>query len=358
MRLHLLTFLLLITPLFVNAESLEFVYIAGQKNIAPINFNEINKKNIEAADNAGLIWSYTVKYVSSTNMSVSSKKSTDSSSSSSSSSMNVGGLIEHTQSAESLFIKLIDDKVGTATITINAIGRETTGVIKQDIPISIVIKVIEHVVEVARECPEWGSCRVYNGFYMGVDGTSVDNLNDSATLRVQYSAYAENFKHLHLYGDVLQTTQQEQTKTDPNCADDCKSEPTIAGNVGMFFPLNGLIDENIINSSSLLWGPMTEFNIRKLDGGDEFAKSYYAGMRFGLSKVRYFGIGYGKAEGVPGHRVKFSGQLPLYNGKVLAGINLNVSADDDSEKAGESPGDSINISLVTRVDFTKIFTSW
>ncbi len=348
MRPHLLSFLLFVAPLFVSAEPLEFVYIAGQKTIEPILFSEINKKNIEAKDNAGLSWSYTVEWAGSTNSSVSSKKTTGSSSNGSKS---VDKLIKYTQSNKSLFIKLVDDRKGEGTIKIHAIGRDNTGASKQDIPINISIKVIERVVEVTSECPEWAACKVYNGFYMGVDGTSVTNLNENATLRIQYSAYAENAKHLHLYGDVLQTTQQEQTKADPDCGDDCESEPTLVGSVGAFSPLN-----KEITSSSLLYGPMAEFNIRKLESSDEFAKSYYAGMRFGLSKVRYFGVGYGKAEGVPGHRVAFTGQLPLYNGKVLAGINLNVSADNDAEEAGESPNDSINIYLITRVDFTKIFT--
>lgn len=339
MRLHVLLFLLFATPWFVHAEPLELTLIEGQKTIEPVIFSEINKKNIDAPGNVGLSWSYTVSCVVP------------------STSVNVNQVLECTQSAKSLSIKLIDNRVGEGAITIRAIGRDNADAIKQDILINIDIKVIEQIVDSARECAEWVTCKVYNGFYMGIDGTSANNLNESTTLRIQYSAYMESHKYVHLYGDILQTTQQEQTEVDLNCANDCESEPTIVGSIGTFFPSNEIFNRPI-TSSSLLFGPMAEFNIRKLENSDEFAKSYYAGIRFGLSKVRYFGIGYGKAEGVPGHRFKFTGQLPLYNGKVLAGINLNFSADDDAEDAGVSSGDSINISLVTQVDFTKIFTNW
>lgn len=388
MRLFLISLLLPVT-VFANSEPLNFV--EGDKNINPIIFSKINEKNINNKEYEGLNWVYVAKCETI----VDEKSSSSSSSANSSSSSNVSSslssnvnssmssntnsilsssdksslnsssntsntkndIFECSQNETTLFVRLIDDRIGKGRITIYATARDSAGGFKKDFPIKYDVNVLRQPTYSQQECLEWVTCRVYNGFYMGVDGTSVDNLNDNTTLRVQYSAYAENFKHLHFYGDVLQTTQQEQTKKDPNCTDKCKSEPTIAGNIGTFVPFNGWVGADA-NPSSLLFGPMMEFNTRKLDTSDEFAKSYYTGVRFGLSKVRYFAIGYGKAEGVPGHRVKFIGQLPLYNNKVLAGINLNVSADDESEEAGESPGDSINISLVTRVDFTKIFTSW
>lgn len=260
-----------------------------------------------------------------------------------------------------LNIKLFKEKMGAGKIAVRAVkqkGKEIEYV--QDI--NYFIKVNPPKAEGSVGCIEL-NCSYYTGFYLGVEGTSVENINEKGGMRIQYSGYSHFglnedywFNGVDIYGDLMQTNLQEQASIESSCKADsedkekkCKIKSTVAASFGVFAPTWG--DEN----DEKQVGPSLEYLGQKLSGDDEFAKSYYGGFRLSYSKIRHFSIAYGKTEGIPGHRVKFSGQLPIAADKLLAGFTLNVASDDTAEELGVSSGDSVSIYIITQVDFTKIF---
>ncbi len=268
------------------------------------------------------------------------------------------------EQTKTLDVTLIDQHSGMGTITVNAIGIKAGEPTNDVTQFTYTIKVMQLEALKINECESW-DCSLYNAFYLGYEGTNVSQLEGKGNARFQYSAYSQ-FQPLksisfHILGDLLQTSEKPQVvpeicKTDDK-DDACKIKPTIKAHLGLFVPYL-LNTEGGMYEGRVVMGPAFDYNFRKADDDGEFVPSYYGGFRFAYNKVRYFSIGYGKSEGIPGHRVKFSGQLPIYDGKLLVGTSINVAADGDAKKEGLSSGDSINVYIVTRVDFGNIFTKF
>lgn len=329
----------------------EFYWFDGEANIAPIDLDKITKSD------TSLRWSYAVDCSAVVNTATDPAQKTGEKTDSTTAKPVDTEILSCTLTGASLHVSIKPNKLGEGKIVVQAIGRNDKGAVTQNYPLFYSVKVSPRPTMNLSECVSW-DCALYTAFYLGYEGTSVSQVNQKGNLRLQYSAYSEiNSDYLHIYGDMLQTSLQEQAATQADCTEsssstaECDIETTLAASIGGFMPFS-------FGDLGLRVGPMLEYNLQKLDTDDVFAKSYYTGIRFAYSKIRFFSIGYGKSEGIPGERIKFTGQLPIYNDKLIAGMNLNVSVDNTAKDNGVSPGDSINIYIITRVDFTKIFTSF
>jgi hypothetical protein len=318
----------------VHSATEEFIWFENSKNIEPIDLSGGH------AQPAGISWSYAVDC---NTQSVDGLK---------------GGsdklfLCRVDESAGSLLITLLERRSGSGTVNVRALGRDSSGAVKVTQDYSYLIKIIHKPSAAVEECPEW-DCALYNGLFLGVEGTSVSEINNTSNVRIQYSAYSQ-LDGFHMYGSLMQSSLQEQAVLQEGCSpddEDCEVDATVGGRLGLFFPAN---DNDGAYLETVIRGPYVELAIQKLDSTDAFVTSYYAGYRFAYSKIRYFSLGLGKTENMPGKRLNITGQLPLYNDKIIAGVVLNMAIDDEAEERGLPPGDSLNVYAVTKVDFTKIF---
>ena len=331
----------------------EFYWVEGETDLPVIDLNSIQKAGSSTS------WGYAVNCDEQQvdDKDITAQQSSSQGQSSSSQAATPTRFFSCLQEGSSLSIQLRSGKSGTGKIKVTAIPTQE-GQNSGNESFYYTVRVIREPTSSIEECVSW-SCSLYTEFYMGYEGTSVSQVNEKGNVRFQYSGYSQiDPWRLHVYGDLLQTSVQEQSATQEACTDeaeseDCNLDATIAANIGFFSPL--FLDEP---DTDLKIGPMLEYNVQKLDSNDVFAKSYYAGVRFAYNKIRFFNIAYGKSEGIPGERVEFTGQLPIYGEKLVTGMVLNVSVDDAAEELGAAPGDSINIYIMTRIDFTKIFTSF
>jgi hypothetical protein len=274
-----------------------------------------------------------------------------------------------------LTIELRDGAIGKGKIEIQIIGIDNNNKVIDYKTITYNVTVFNPAkltVTAPAECPNW-SCNLDSGFYMGYEGTSVSDVEEKGNIRFQYGGYAQfapfDHVHIHMLGDLMQTSLQEQVAAKPECQNtgsseneddaspECEVEPTIAGNVGIFMPIYWK-EKAQLDPGKIIMGPMAEYSIRKLESADEFVPSYYLNYRLAYSKIRFFSLGYGKSEGIPGGRIKINGQIPIYEEKLLAGFTLNMAADNEAKQNGLNPGDSINIYILTEIDFGEIFTSF
>lgn len=337
----------------VSADSLttSFVFIVGSKNVDSIPLGNGHPKT------AGIVYSYATDCPVPGSAPATEEKDSQL-------------FYCHVDERKNLKISLVGNNVGEKKITVYALGHDATGKLVENKTFTISASVVDISRAWFDECPDW-DCKLYNGFYLGYEGTSVSDINEEGNVRVQYSAYAQfnTYKrfHIHVLGDLMQTSLQEQSSVSSDCVQDEEGNPcdpevkaTVAGTVGLFVPFfsKGRELSNSKNPIGMIMGPMIDYGVRKLDEEDEFVSSYYLNYRLAYRKDRYFSVGYGKAEGIPGNRVKVTGQIPIYENKLLAGFTLNFAADNKASEVGALSGDSINVYVLTRVDFSKIFTSF
>lgn len=340
---------LLALPVMANSPVNQFYWLEGQANIPSIDLNAVPKSTPD------LTWTYAVDCRQQTIES----DNDDGAKTDTQTDPNAKPKIIFKCALEdsNLTTELVPDTAGSGTIKVAAIGRDTSGAVVKTDEFYYTVQVIPEPKVNLNDCIRW-DCAIYTAFYLGYEGTSVSQVNQKGNLRMQYTGYSQiDSVDIHIYGGLMQTSLQEQAAAEESCtaedsaAENCDIETTIAADIGIFRPFDvGDIGLNI--------GPMLEYNLQKLDTTDAFAKSYYGGLRFAYSKIRFFSIGYGKSEGIPGERVKFIGQLPIYDEKLIAGMVLNASVDNTAKDKGVSPGDSIHVYVMTRVDFTKIFTNF
>ena len=360
--------ILMASPLLAASTPVgEFYWVEGETNLPTINLDSIKKAGTStrwmyAIDCSDQQVDFTEIEKKTDNGQSSSADAISSSSSVSNSSSSVSSktaaatslpLFKCLSEDSSLTIKLIAGKTGVGKIKITAIPTQDGQTTNENFYYTV--RVVAEPTSKIEECISWG-CPLHTAFYMGYEGTSVSQVNEKGNLRIQYSGYSEIADSFHIYGDVMQTSLQEksaipETCSEDNTSDECDVDATIATNLGLYWV-------PVEFDSGIKMGLMAEYGLQKLDTTDVFAKSYYGGIRFAYNKIRFFSIGYGKSDGIPGHRAEFTGQLPIYDEKLIVGMNLNVSVDDTAEELGSSAGDSMNIYIMTRVDFTRIFTSF
>ena len=228
-----------------------------------------------------------------------------------------------------------------------------------------------------QHCEGW-QCQSYYGFFLGAEGTTMDEVKTETILRYEYLSYSQLHDNAHLFGRFYQTSTSELNRKDSADANfdcDAASEEdkqnfcdleiteSINADIGtaLFF-LKVDAEHNLkqdwgrfserATDSSLLVGLTGQYGVRKTDEEDrDFVDGAYGGIRFAYSKLRYFDILYGKQANLSGHRVKLKGQLPVFRNNFLVGFEADISADSDLGRKGLSDEDAIKFFVLYQVNF-------
>lgn len=193
-------------------------------------------------------------------------------------------------------------------------------------------------------------------FYAGIEGTSVNGLNEQTTNRIglmvykQFKGPLQSFKwaeklDIHLFGNVLLTSSGEQS------AENLSIEETLEVNLNLYFP-SGIGENPTIDVLAI--GPIITANTRKVNDSNNFENGYMLGIRFSQSPESYMDILFGKNEALLGDRWELRGQLPvaeILGGNLFLGGVLNLAKNDNVLE-----NDSVRIYISWQVQFTDLFS--
>ncbi|WP_317932006.1 hypothetical protein [Halioxenophilus sp. WMMB6] len=279
---------------------------------------------------------------------------------------------------------------GEVVLVARAEYRSSKGAVlakSKPLPITIAVKSSSSVFN----CDAW-SCQYGANFLLGVEGATIEDVKSDSILRYEFSSYSIlSKKWFHIFGRIYQTSTVEYfaksmeavatsdnagtpvvAANDIDCstpsdeevwlaACDKKVTSAISGELGTaFFLMRSTQDHGVswshsstdIQNGDLLAGPTFQFNVMKSERQEsEFEESYYTGLRFAYSRVQYFDILYGKNEELSGRRWKLKGQAPVYNNNFVAGVEIDVAADNEYKKKYGDGSDSIKFYVTYVVDF-------
>ncbi len=206
----------------------------------------------------------------------------------------------------------------------------------------------------------------------------MSQVNDKSIVRYEFASHTELASHWHMFGRIFQTSRKERVEKsgstvaagfcqtaanpDPNCED--KLKETINADLGtslIFLKSGSTVDwwrfDKEVEDDELLVGYTLQYGVHKSDEkNDNFSETYFHGFRFALSKMRYFDVLYGKQEGLEGRRVKFKGQLPTTFSNLIVGLEVDVAANKELKRAGQSNHDSLKVFALYPVDFATLLS--
>lgn len=239
-----------------------------------------------------------------------------------------------------------------------------------------------------RNCVDW-SCPNHFDFLVGAEGSSMSEVKKESILRYEFASYTQiSHNHFHMFGRIFQTSVASlgEKSTAPagfDCDGAAASDVETNCDTSLIESHNALIGANIFflkadadaankldwalfpikkralgkfdeqaTKSSLLVGPSFQFGMERADNNsDSFSKNYFGGIRFAYSKLRYFDMLYGKREGLYGNRLKFKGQLPVLQDNFVAGVEVEMAADNELKNSALSNQDSVKAFVLYKVDF-------
>ncbi|MDH5182067.1 MAG: hypothetical protein OEZ39_02605 [Gammaproteobacteria bacterium] len=219
-------------------------------------------------------------------------------------------------------------------------------------------------------------------FYLGVEGTSVKEVNAKSTARLGFMYYSQNNARLidiykdsnkgctdkkdssswfngmvgcgnHWFINVLVSSSAESSEQ--NVASDTDVTQAIEVETAYFMPLSAVKhpEENSITVS----GPIISLAFKKIDKDNAgMTRRHYIGYRYANSPESYADFLFGETTGVEGVRGEIRGQIPvsrLIGGRIFAGLAVNLGIKDSPNK----DNDSIKLYLTWSATFADIFTS-
>lgn len=204
----------------------------------------------------------------------------------------------------------------------------------------------------AQGCSAW-NCQSHYSFLLGVEGTNMSEVKKETILRYEFASYHMLNDNVHMFGRIFQTSTPDEGSCEGE-AEDCEEEliEAITADIGGNYLFWESPRANEDGKQVLRGGLTAQYGIYKSGNADrDFAEYYYSGIRFAHHKQRYFDILYGKREDLLGRRVKFKGQVPVYNDNFVVGVEIEVAGDGEMRRAGLSNRDSIKAFVLYQVDF-------
>lgn len=204
----------------------------------------------------------------------------------------------------------------------------------------------------AQGCSAW-NCQSHYSFLLGAEGTSMSEVKKETILRYEFASYHMLSDNFHMFGRIFQTSTPDEDSCEGE-AEDCEEAliEAITADIGGNYLFWESPRANEEGKHVLRGGLTAQYGIYKSGNADrDFAEYYYSGIRFAHHKQRYFDILYGKREDLLGRRIKFKGQVPVYNDNFVVGVEIEVAADGDMRKVGLSNQDSIKAFVLYQVDF-------
>lgn len=204
----------------------------------------------------------------------------------------------------------------------------------------------------AQGCSAW-NCQSHYSFLLGAEGTSMSEVKKETILRYEFASYHMLSDNFHMFGRIFQTSTPDEESCEGE-AEGCEEEliEAVTADIGGNYLFWESTRANEEGRHVLRGGLTAQYGIYKSGNADrDFAEYYYSGIRFAHHKQRYFDILYGKREDLLGRRIKFKGQVPVYNDNFVVGVEIEVAADGDMRKAGLSNQDSIKAFVLYQVDF-------